>query len=467
MAKTATRDMIVVLPGITGSVLVDDRGEEIWNASAAALSTYLRSLGASLDKLVVYPDRPDGIRASKLISGIHGVFGLGRIDGYQALQSMIRDNFELTTNYIEFPYDWRLSNRISAQQLKTLIDARLPEWQRSPRGGRNAKVILIAHSMGGLVARYFLEKLEGWVHCRALITFGTPYRGALDAVGYLANGYKKAFLDFTNAMRSMQSVYELLPIWRALYAGNDFARVGETDGLPHIEAARARDALAFHREIEDAVTHHQTVPEYIANRYQIIPVIGVDQPTLQSARFDGAGLSTSRDMPGWIDAPLAGGDGTVPRLSATPIELSDQYRETFFAERHAALQNNPYALDDLRERLKQMQSTNLREIRGAWNADVLAARGAISLDLDPLYLPGEPVRLRARTNGFDTRLTARIQPADAGAPPVELEFSEGPDGPELLLEGLAPGSYRVRVRPQTGGPRAPNPVADVFDVATP
>src|SRR4029434_11089128 len=31
----------------------------------------------------------------------------------------------------------------------------------------------------------------GWRDCRALITFGTPYRGSANALNYLANGYKK------------------------------------------------------------------------------------------------------------------------------------------------------------------------------------------------------------------------------------------------------------------------------------
>src|SRR5262249_20237833 len=150
----------------------------------------------SLDKLVVTAHRPGGnaptqdVRATKLVQGIHGVFGLGRIDGYRALAAMIRDNFDVTpagddasapANFFEFAYDWRLSNRDSAAALKALVDARLPVWRRSPKGGRHAQLILIAHSMGGLVARYFLEVLKGdnWKDCRALITFGTPHRGSV------------------------------------------------------------------------------------------------------------------------------------------------------------------------------------------------------------------------------------------------------------------------------------------------
>jgi pimeloyl-ACP methyl ester carboxylesterase len=481
MAKTAMRDMIVVLPGLTGSVLVDKNGDEIWNASGEAAWSYIRSLGKSLEKLILAPHCPGydaptgGVRATKLVGGIHGVFGLGRIDGYHALTSMIRDNFDVTdasedpsvpANYFEFAYDWRLSNRTTATSLKVLVDTRLPVWQRSPKGGRDAKIILVAHSMGGLVSRYYLEKLEGWGKCRALITFGTPYRGSVDAVNYLANGYKKAFVDFTNAMRSMPSIYELLPIWRVLKDDGDYKRVAEVAGIPNIDPARARDALAFHREIQTSVEGHKALPEYVANRYHILPFVGVAQPTLQSVRYEGKSLVAARERPDWVDTSLEGGDGTVPRVSAIPIELSDNYLETFFAERHGSLQNNGYALDDLRERLKQMQAIGLKDILGEWSKRKVAQRAVISLDLDPLYLREEPIRLGARLLGgaeASSGLKARIQPLSGGSV-QDLDFREGAAGLELVLEGLAPGAYRVRVRGATGGPLAATPVSDVFEV---
>lgn len=45
--------------------------------------------------------------------------------------------------------------------------------------------------MGGLVARYFLEYLEGWRDSSRLVTFGTPYRGSLNALNFLVHRVKK------------------------------------------------------------------------------------------------------------------------------------------------------------------------------------------------------------------------------------------------------------------------------------
>ena len=153
MAKTVMRDVVVILPGITGSVLVDEKGDEIWNVSGQAAWSYIRTLGDSLEELVVasHPAgtdaSPGGVRATSLVRGIHGVFGLGRIDGYAALASMIHESFNIApasddpsvpANYYECAYDWRLSNRTAAAKLKALVDTRLPVWQRHPGGGRDA-----------------------------------------------------------------------------------------------------------------------------------------------------------------------------------------------------------------------------------------------------------------------------------------------------------------------------------------
>ena len=49
------------------------------------------------------------------------------------------------------------------------------------------EIAAYVRSMGGLVSRYFLEVLEGWRDARALLTFGTPYRGSLNALDALAS----------------------------------------------------------------------------------------------------------------------------------------------------------------------------------------------------------------------------------------------------------------------------------------
>lgn len=77
-----------------------------------------------------------------------------------------------------FCYDWRLSNSYSARRLAEFIKN---EWgsDRAPqRDGE--RVTIIAHSMGGLIARYYIEspELAGYRFVKRLVTVGTPHLGA-------------------------------------------------------------------------------------------------------------------------------------------------------------------------------------------------------------------------------------------------------------------------------------------------
>jgi predicted alpha/beta hydrolase family esterase len=89
--------------------------------------------------------------------------------------SLLR-TFELPRgeNFFEFAYDWRRDNRPSAHPLAAKCDDWLGSWRRRS-GSADARLILIAHVMGGLVSRYFLEPLEGWRVSRMLITIGTNF----------------------------------------------------------------------------------------------------------------------------------------------------------------------------------------------------------------------------------------------------------------------------------------------------
>lgn len=156
-----------------------------------------------------------------------------------------------------------------------------------------------------------------------ILAFGTPYRGSLMAVNFLANNYKKAFIDLTKVLRSLNSVYQLLPIYQVLQIGNESHRIAEVANLPNILQERAKDALAFHRDIEAAVKNNRSDRNY--RPYATVPFVGVRQPTLQSAELKEGKITVSRELPSITSnqnlASLADGDGTVPKISAFPIEF--------------------------------------------------------------------------------------------------------------------------------------------------
>jgi hypothetical protein len=313
--------------------------------------------------------------------------------------------------------------------------------------------------MGGLVSRYYLEVLEGWQDSRALFTFGTPYRGSLQAVNFLANGYKQLFLDLTEVMRSLTSIYQLLPIYKVININGEFHRIAEVDNLPNIDKLKAQDALAFHREIEAAVERHLKNEEYLRS-FTTVPISGVHQPTLQSATLLDGKLTASEDLPAVLQnrSDLGDGDGTVPKVSSIPLERSQNLDNFFIAEQHGGLQNQAQVLDSLLNTLRISQYSL---------SDVRAPQTAIGLSLDDLYLADEGIAMRARLIGLPnsaTKLKADIQAVTGDRPSLSLDFVEQEKEWVLAIDDLPAGLYRVEVKAENTGEQAPSPVHDVFGI---
>ena len=454
-------DVLVLIPGICGSKLRKD-GKELWALSGHAALHLLLTRGQVLNDLILKADPPDvddlgdGVVADGLLQDVHLIPYLWKIDGYTKISQVIKQNFKIEPgrNYFEFAYDWRRNNSVAARRLARESHRWLADWQASS-GNREAKLILIAHSMGGLVSRHFLELLEGWRQTRALITFGTPYRGSLNALDALANGVRKGpagMIDLSAMVRSLTSVYQLLPIYECYDPGDgSLVRVGETTGIPNVDATKAASALAFHRKIGQAVSDHEKLDEYRQNGYRIAPIVGTQQPTLQSARRLGAGVELIPTYRGKDEK----GDGTVPRVSATPIERSGEGGEMFAATRHASLQNADAVLAHLHGVI-----TDLYLDLGARRARPEPG-AALGLDLEDLYWDDEPVTIRVRAEGQTgtaraaiTQLETNTQVSRAALRVVEGEWQTAE------LPRLAPGTYRLTVR----GEGDVDPVADVFTV---
>jgi pimeloyl-ACP methyl ester carboxylesterase len=413
---------------------------------------------------------PDGVRAVDLVQDVHLIPGLWKIDGYSGFRAMVTDAFKVevgtiraddqrVANYFEFPYDWRRDNRVAARQLKRVVDERLHRW-RTETPFKDAKAILVAHSMGGLVARYYVEVLGGWTDCKALVTIGTPHRGSVKAVDFLANGNRLMFADLTDMIRSLTSVYQLLPRYRMVEENGRFCRVTETDAeMPGIDRKRGAEALRFHDEIQAAVEARPS------RGYELIPIVGTWQPTMQAARLAHGRVTVDTIAPTWTEFPEGDGDGTVPRVSAVPIEHSDAWLNTFVAESHSSLQNHAGILQDLRDRVIQSQ-VRTGHIRGAVTAAQPAP--ALALHVDDLYAHDERIELQVGVKNIDvgdvTAVRVKVTEAANGA-----TMHEGPcalsDGVwSGVLSSLPPGTYRVAVT-ATASPRALEPVHDVFAVA--
>jgi pimeloyl-ACP methyl ester carboxylesterase len=457
-------DVVVLIPGILGSVL-QRNGKDVWAISGSGIGKALASGWESIQSLALKGDSDaddlgDQVTAPRMIDDVHLIPWLWKIDGYTRIRRALTTSFQDIQpgkNFFEFPYDWRRDNRVAARRLAKQCQKWL-EDRRKTTGNDKAKLILICHSMGGLVARYFIEVLGGWRDTLALITFGTPYRGSLNALDFIANGMKKKFgpvpiIDLSNLLRSFTSVYQLLPIYPCHDEGSGMVRVKDAKKIPNLNVARAESALAFHDEIREAVSVNLRDEAYLQDRYHIHPIVGTRQPTLQSSRFIGK-LEMQYD---YRNSDMDG-DGTVPRVSATPIEIEKEKRETFIAEKHGSLQNASEVWAHLESVLK-----NSRLDLGLFKAasDLRANNIQLGLSIEDLYVIGESIRPRAYADGQAVELTAELTDVD-GLRMLKQVMKPAADGShETEFPPQPEGVYRIRVSGQEGV----CPVQDVLAVS--
>lgn len=450
------KDVIVLLPGIMGSALAKD-GKSLWDLSAGALGRALFSLGGSIQALKLGSDSStgDGVVATRLMPDAQIVPFWSKIDGYAEVSEYIRTKLPGVVpgeNFFEFPYDWRLDNRIAARRLAEAASG----WLEKQRGHQpGARLILVGHSMGGLVARYFLEVLGGWRNARQLITLGTPHRGSVKSLDFLANGLRKkvgpvTLVELTGLIQSFPSAYQLLPIYPCV--GKDereLVRLETLSGthLGGLDLDRARAGIEFHREIERKTAVNRQDPKYQASPYRTLPVVGTYQPTFQSALLAEDGV---RPLYTYKGETMLAGDGTVPRLSATPIELSGAKTEAFAACPHASLQN----FDPVRVQLRAaIEDIDISEYKGG-------TAEPISLELRDAFAPGESFRARVRCDAAADPMQAVLTNLETGAT-VERELVPEPGhGGWQVVEApaLPAGAYRIRV---TAGDEA-EPIEDLF-----
>jgi pimeloyl-ACP methyl ester carboxylesterase len=158
-----------VVPGIFGSRLVRD-GQEIWGLPGGIVHNLIHpdmTLALDGDGYDVDPS----VNADGLVRAPIHFPGLAKVDGLRWLVSSLRQRLE-SSHLLVFAYDWRLSNRVNGR----LLAERVEQWRRCSRN-RDAKLVLVCHSMGGLVARAFLDLEGGAEQCRRLVTVGTPTSG--------------------------------------------------------------------------------------------------------------------------------------------------------------------------------------------------------------------------------------------------------------------------------------------------
>lgn len=251
------RNPIIVIPGLLGSRLVDgELGTVVWGAFGLGQVDPGSSEGA---RLVALPMQPEGVlrdlRDSVVPDGaldryvvnflgypvtlnayynILSALGVGGYRDQGLGQAGVIDYGDQHFTCFQFDYDWRRDIVENAQALDRFIQERA-HYVRSEikrRFGIDRTTIrfdIVAHSMGGLLARYYLRygaaelpaggpmPSPDWAGAQFvdnLIMIGTPNAGSLDSLVHLVDGYRPSFLlsSYPAAvLGTFPSLYQMLP----------------------------------------------------------------------------------------------------------------------------------------------------------------------------------------------------------------------------------------------------------------
>ena len=220
---------VILIPGVLGSRLFDRRERaERWPGSTLQLLTRSKqNLVLPFNPLTLQPV-DDGLEASGLFEEVLNS------DYYGAILRTLRQagGFvpgKLGTHadprvrrYYVFAYDWRQDNVATATRLDALI-----EQLRRDYDDPSLKVNVIAHSMGGLITRYYLRygtvdalegegtfplNMRGAAKIGTVVLLGTPNLGSVSALQSMLLGHKVGLRRIEpEVLATMPSVYQLLP----------------------------------------------------------------------------------------------------------------------------------------------------------------------------------------------------------------------------------------------------------------
>ena len=245
-SRTGKRPVIVI-PGILGTELINSKtGETVWPSAFRTEQEGLPispDLDSNRDDLI--PGRIlETVRLARLLPEIYVyrdlLEALRRYAGYRDgdWENPSADGYQDT--FYLFPYDWRKDNVANARELVRRVERLKTKLQRP-----DLKFNIVAHSMGGLIARYAsmygdanLPAGEGpiqptWAgaaHISKIVMIGVPNEGSADAFASLIEGY-----SITEGLRRRVSLLNKLSAEDIVTTPSVFQL------LPHREAVRFLD----------------------------------------------------------------------------------------------------------------------------------------------------------------------------------------------------------------------------------
>lgn len=313
---------LVFVPGIMGSELRNQQtNERVWPPTLAQI------VRKSLRAEVLLDEHLTPIKPIANIARFYPVYS-------SLLNDLERCGYSLggasSKRLIAFAYDWRQDNAVSAERLAERLDLL----------SGDDEIVLLAHSMGGLVCRYLIESGDyasrPWFRqIKQLITMGTPHHGAASALKMVAG-----LEDNVGIKKDQVKQFADDPRYAAAYQLVASADSGMT------VSAGLRNKLAKNLDPFDkrVVAAYQLSTQNIAAAQRFWANLNLDKRPSHIAYFAivGSAHRTLSRME-WTGRELrdvqskASGDGTVPitgaQLFSVPHSFSQKNHASIFTDR--------------------------------------------------------------------------------------------------------------------------------------
>jgi hypothetical protein len=433
------RDAIVVVPGLMGSELIDDKGRMLWGLRDPRWYVSAWTSGRSLDALRLSGHEREGsygrVRPGRLLRSPAFAPFLAGFEPYTALLNSIRSVACHPSAIREFAYDWRLPVAFNGSRLAVAALDHLRRWRGSaaevaarradPDGDRPARLVMVAHSMGGLLLRQACLTEGFAAEVRATLTLGTPFFGAPKAVLMLASGrgYPLPRMRVRELAAALPGIYDILPSYRCVTEGIGARRLVASD----ITGVGGDGELAAASLAEQESVLSVRLPA-------LTQVVGVHQPTVQALTLESGAakghLFTYESTMDGVQQTRLGGDGTVPLVSARVPYCSD----VPLAQSHGALASHSDAIVIMENLLAGRRS-------GPW-----LGIGELGLDMPDIITAGQSWEVTITGAERPTDVTCSVVDVGTGLSLDRPAVGKGEEG--LLVaraQPLPPGLFRVRI----------------------
>ena len=324
---------IIFVPGIKGTTLSDHyplEHQTVYNAVTDKLvfnfdPVMLDDAGQfdrDLDRLIY---------EHEVISLVYGEF-VSELRESLPLDDRKKENARV---YV-FPYDWRYSVVSNAARLARFVDLILAKSNAhaayKDRGISVSKVNIVAHSMGGCLAKHYATVLGGHRKIEKLVMLASPLRGSQDALKTLVMGETWFFDWFTRKgmrklARTLPGVYDLLPFdgcssmrgkiqWpkpAVTRNGNPVNLFDPTQWQENVISQIGSEVLGRH--LTTTLAYLKGAKEFPQKfRKDVLMVCGKGEDTLRCVQVTDRGRGIEYDF-GLEGAVLPIGDGVVPAVS--------------------------------------------------------------------------------------------------------------------------------------------------------